>query len=178
METRQYKVYKFNELTEDQKQKVVDRYADINVDHEWYDDDGFQEDASEYGIKIDMNQISFDLDRGSYAAFDTFNHSRKVNWRCPIVIEDVKKFVKKAGIKYNGDNYISIGHNHYAGGLIKNTIETDYEEEDVLQETLNEMLDKILSSLKKSYDYLTSEEAIIETLQANDYYFTEDGKID
>jgi len=31
--------------------------------------------------------------------------------------------------------------------------------------------------LQREYDYLTSEEAIIETIKANDYDFTEDGKL-
>ena len=34
-----------------------------------------------------------------------------------------------------------------------------------------------LSMLKKEYEYKTSEEAIIETIKANDYEFTEDGKL-
>ena len=31
--------------------------------------------------------------------------------------------------------------------------------------------------LQKQYEYLCSEEAIIETIEANDYEFTEDGKL-
>jgi len=31
--------------------------------------------------------------------------------------------------------------------------------------------------LSNEFDYLTSEDAIIETIEANDYYFTEDGKL-
>jgi hypothetical protein len=32
--------------------------------------------------------------------------------------------------------------------------------------------------LSKEYDYQTSEEAIIETIKANDYDFTENGNLD
>jgi hypothetical protein len=34
-----------------------------------------------------------------------------------------------------------------------------------------------LSILRREYEYQTSEEAIIETIEANDYDFTEDGRI-
>jgi hypothetical protein len=37
--------------------------------------------------------------------------------------------------------------------------------------------EEYLSILRKEYEYLTSEEAIIETIQANEYEFTEDGKM-
>lgn len=41
--------------------------------------------------------------------------------------------------------------------------------------TLN---DWFFKNLQTEYDYLTSEEAIIESIQANDYTFTEDGKLE
>jgi hypothetical protein len=34
-----------------------------------------------------------------------------------------------------------------------------------------------LYMLKNEYEYLTSEKCIIETIEANDYYFTENGKV-
>jgi hypothetical protein len=36
----------------------------------------------------------------------------------------------------------------------------------------------IYRRLEKEYEYLTSDESIIETIHANEYEFTEDGKID
>lgn len=49
------KVYKFNELPEKIQQKVLDKFANINVDHEWWD--MIYMDANEIGLKIE----SFDI---------------------------------------------------------------------------------------------------------------------
>lgn len=45
-------------------------------------------------------------------------------------------------------------------------------EDDFLKSLLNDYL----KSLRDEYDYQTSEKAIIETIEANEYEFTEDGK--
>lgn len=47
--------------------------------------------------------------------------------------------------------------------------------EKVIAEKVIEFSCKIYRELKKEYDYLTTEEAILESLRANDYEFTEDG---
>ena len=53
-------------------------------------------------------------------------------------------------------------------------------EYDALQETKDEFLQALLEDyrmlLQKEYEYQTSEEAIIDTIKANEYEFTEDGK--
>ena len=49
--------------------------------------------------------------------------------------------------------------------------------EDVISEKVLDFSREIYRELEKEYDYLTSEDAIIESLQANDYEFTEDGNI-
>ena len=111
-----------------------------------------------------MDGVSFDLGRGNFVAFDN------------ISIEDEEKFCKKAGVNYQEEDYISIKLNHYGGNRCKNFIETyDYEEINKLQETLEELMEEILSSLKKGYEYLTSDDCIIETIKANEYTFLEDG---
>ena len=47
------------------------------------------------------------------------------------------------------------------------------EEDDFLQSLCEDY--RII--LRNEYEYLTSEEAIIETIESNEYYFTEDGKL-
>jgi len=42
---------------------------------------------------------------------------------------------------------------------------------------LKELQNKYLNSLHIEYDYLTSDQAIIDTFEANDYYFDLNGKI-
>ena len=54
-------VFKFEELTEEQKENALSKLREINVDHDWWDFT-FQ-DAEEIGLKI----TSFGLDRNRHA---------------------------------------------------------------------------------------------------------------
>ena len=54
------KVYRFDELTEEAKEKAIEKLWDINVDYEWWD--CVFEDAKTIGLEI----TEFDIDRGSY----------------------------------------------------------------------------------------------------------------
>jgi len=42
---------------------------------------------------------------------------------------------------------------------------------------INVDFEEYLSLLRQEYEYLTSKDAIVETIQANDYEFTEEGKL-
>ena len=188
-EKRVYKVYQFNELKPEAKEKAIEQASidGINTDLNWWEqDENYNEMARDYGLEVKMSEISFDLDRGSYVYFETFNHGREENWKTGIEVADYKKFVKKAGLKWRKslEQAFTIGHKHYAGSEGKNTIEADSyygdsnltdEEIEKLEACLEEFIDEILSQLKKEYNYLTSEEAIIETIEANEYDFLEDG---
>lgn len=176
---REYMVYDFEELRPEVQEKVINNFRYINVDFDWWDSDYYSEIAKEYGIKIIPSKMCFDIYEG-WVAFDTFNHSYDNNWKVPIEIEDKEKFLKKAGVKDKGE--IKINHKHYAGGYIKNFIEVaegDYTEIDItkLQGTLEEMLSKILKALKEDYDYLTSDDAVKETIQINEFKFLENGEL-
>jgi len=187
--TKQYQIYDFDELSEEAQEKVLNDNYDINIDYEWWqDDDIYQEIAKDYGIFIDIKEVSFSLDRENYVAFDTFNHSRSEKWSLPIYIKDYKLFFKKAGLNTNlkrvkteiDNQNINIDHTHYAGGIIANYIKDDYaditeEELEMLETCLNNMLDEIKSQLKLEYNDLTSKESIIDTIEANEYTFLENG---
>ena len=186
------KVYKFEELSEEAKQNAIEKLYAINVDYEWYHmDDMYNEIAKEYGLKIKMNDVCFDLDRGNYLYFETYNHGSKKDYVKGIYIDDDRKFFKKAGlnlrlkrIKEAIINYdITVDHTHGGGGYGFNCLDISYDsdltDDDVnqLENCLKEFIEEILDSLKKDYEYLTSEEAIIDTIEANDYDFTVDGEL-
>jgi hypothetical protein len=172
METRTYTVYKFNELPEAARDKVLDRYAYLNVEHDWWE---FTfEDAARVGIKIE----EFDIDRGSYCR-------GKFLWEAPPVADAI--------IEEHGENCET---RKTAEAFIKERDEAvdtaprdengDFVDEYALDRKLNEIEEEFKKSifedyriiLQKEYEHLTSEEAIIETIEANDYDFTIDGRID
>lgn len=188
--TKKYDVYNFNELDKEAKQKVLEKLYDINIDYEWYENDCiYDEIAKDYGLVIDMFQVNFDLDRGSYVAFETYNHGRKENYIKGIYIDNYKTFFKKANLNIKlkrikqeiAEENIEIDHNHYAGSRIDNYIEDvgniTITELESLETCLRDFLEEILDQLKAQYNYATSEEAIIETIEANEYTFLKDGTI-
>src|SRR3990167_1295908 len=127
---REYKVYSFDELSDGAKDKAIEQFSDINVDLDyWMYDDTFYYFGNDIGIKVDMKEISFDLDRGSYVYFS----------KNGIHIESPEKLIKaivKAGIidkKYTkhlmeySDIIFDIGANHYGGGSGRNYLDINDE---------------------------------------------------
>jgi hypothetical protein len=185
IQTVQYTTYKYNELPEEAKQKALEKHRDINVDHDWwlFDDAYYYAGREDYGIEINMREICFDLDRGSYLYFNTNASGSKYD-KPAIRIVDGKKFLKKAGfnlrkVKHLIDN-ISITTFFYGGGSGRNIIECDdctQQEDKKMQSCLDKFTKTLLTALRNDYEYLTSDESIIDTFEANEYDFMEDGSI-
>ena len=163
MKTKEIKVYKFDELDKQTKEKVIENYRYINVDNTfWYD--CIKEEFDELGISI----TAFNLDRGNYANIDVWNFedtSRSI----------IEEFGDSVAIKQTAKNYI----NEYE------KIQANFKEDEDIErevELLDEQYEKeysedILSYLRSSYDWEISDEAITETIEANDYDFTIEGII-
>lgn len=188
------KARKASELSGEALDKVLERFSEINVDHLWYEyDETPEEDVKEHGIEVDMSKASWDLEP----------RYRQLYWsKDGIRIVDMDKFLKsfkkyakiparlvKAIQQYEVELYFET--NHYGGGDGKSILTffdrsddgiTDNLKEINLDEALQGWFEKnivghILDYYQKNYDYLTSKEAIIETLDANEYLFTEDGRV-
>ena len=175
METREYKVYKFDELTEEQQQKVLENYADINVDFEWWDT--IYEDAKTVGIKI----TEFDLDRHRHCTGNFIEYAE----------DTAKKIIKEHGETCEtwgtATNYLAERValvKKYSDGVQTDTATEDNEYDfdnacgEIDVEFLRSILEDYSIMLQKESEYLSSKKAIIETIEANDYDFTEGGKID
>jgi len=162
--------YKFDELSDDAKRKALENLHDINVDFNWWD--CTYKDAKTIGCAIK----GFDLDRRSYCklvcndAHETArliiaNHGRTCDTYklAAEYLEDHDKIINEAERDEDGELA-----NEYA---VDNLLDELNEE---FQRALGE---EYLSLLRKEYEYLTSEESIVETIQVNEYEFTEDGKL-
>lgn len=185
-------VYKFDELSEKAQDKAVENLYDINVgDDFWYDYDGktgfSQEEidllhknglAKDHKIPdelIDHDEIYFDIDRGSYIQLvnPSFSDSEVARCFCGISkrIWSLLEHRFYVTDRRNGDTKIEFS---YCGNKEFKAVNAAIEQ---AEERINEKIQEVLSDLRKNYDYLTSREAIIETIKANDYDFTEDGKL-
>ena len=163
MRTIEIKVYKFEELDKQTKEKVINNYRYINVEHStWYE--WIKEDFSRLGLEIQ----EFDLDRGNYAKIyiDNFEDTSK---------NIIEYFGDSVLIKQTAKNYLDEFNKIQANFKEDEDIERELEILD--EEYEKEYSEDILSYLRANYEYEISDEAIIETIEANDYDFTTEGKI-
>ncbi len=171
METREYKVYKFAELTDDQKQRAIENLADINVDYDWWD--WLVEEAKTIGLTFDglggQNCSGSIYDHEDTANKILSEHGEKCDTHQTAVnyLKERAELVTKHSDGTNTD--IVAEDNEY---------DFDNECEDIDAEFLHSLLEDYRIMYNKEYESLTSKKPIIETIEANDYDFTEDGKID
>ena len=187
MKTKTIKLYQFDEITDAKlKQKILNNYRDINVDSDaWHDFDGLTgfsvQECNLYGIDIehstdlleyDHDKMTFDIGQGGYIQFRgcIFTHR-----------ETARKFLK---IPVELWERLDIGFIH-AG---KMNTEIMFDADNLTQED-NDILDKAydrfdyfmrrcLKDLRQAYEDAQTDEAVIDTLVANEYYFNEQGKIE
>lgn len=162
------KVYQFNELKPAAKQNAIAELSDINVDYEWWD--GTYDDAATIGLKL----TGFDLGRG-----------RSITGDLKLSHKDVAKAII--------ENHGEVCSTHLLAKAFIDTLtvmevtftlsgKTDVDfidEHDVAEleeEFEKDLLNAYWKILYDEYDYLQTEEAVKETIIANKYYFTVDGK--
>lgn len=173
MRIKETKVYPFDELPDDTKEKAVANLCDINVFHDWWE---FTfEDAAQVKLKL----TEFDIDRGSYCrgefieyAKDTANAIIYAHGACcpthetaTEFIEDSAKLYMEYPVKLDDD------------GDDENETDRTREQGDLNDEFLHDILEDYRIILQKEYEHLSSEDAIIETIEANKYEFTADGEL-
>lgn len=150
MKTKTITLYSFNELTKDGQNKALSNLYDINTYNGW--DDFIFEDAKTVGLEIKEYE---------------FLHGSATD----IVIDFIGEADNTARL---------IIENHGPG------TETFKAAKAFLDSKMGELqqwkfIDRLavlyLEMFKSNYDHYTSDEAIIETIEANEYYFDEKGNI-
>ena len=156
MKTIQINLYKFDELPEEAQRAALDKYADINVDHDWWD--STYEDAKMIGLQI----TEFDLDRSRYAGGEFIEPAAEVAQN--ILKEHGENCrTRKTALCFLEQQAAWVREEEYDGALDDSF--------------LNNILDDYSRTLQAESEYLQSDEAVKETLIANEYDFTIDGKI-
>lgn len=158
--------YKFDELSEKAQENAIEKLYDLNVDYDWWD--CIYEDAARIGLKI----MAFDIDGGFY-----------VKGGLTASTEDCAKAI----LDEHGescDTYQLAKHflaNLDAARKKAKAEDPEFEEDycaeiDELKDEFERALkEEYRAILRKEFDYLTSKEAIKESIYANDYEFDEKG---
>jgi hypothetical protein len=170
MKTIEVNVYKFAELSDKAKDKAISEFYDTNVNYDWWD--SIYDDAATIGLKI----TGFDLDRSRHAngeftlaanevAQNIFDNHGKT---CE-TFKTAETFMEEWQPIFN--NYMDENHEDYE------SYESEQKMQDIEDEFLKSLCEDYSIMLQNEYEYLTSEKAIIESIEANDYDFTENGEL-
>lgn len=171
------KLYSFVELSNNAKEKAIQKHWDINVDFNWYDTTYCE--MKECGVIVK----NFDCNRQDINISLKFDHYK--------VAEKLINYFDPKDV-YFADEFISLCDDIYS----KIETPSDYEDcpeefpessefdcqfdqlmNEYEREFFLELKSFILTRLTNEYEYFTSEEAIIETIISNKYEFLEDGTL-
>lgn len=168
MKTIEIKLYQFNELSEEAKKNALQECSSINIHFDWWDCilDDLKEDGVElssfdiYRQEIDI-RLDFALEDVCALIIDQRGSRSAIRKLALATLDDIKKTQKTYENSFDEWGECS-----------------DYDEEmqDLEVEFIGSLQGEVLSLLGREYDYQTSEEAIIETIEANEYDFTENGE--
>lgn len=196
MRTETITLYRFNELSDEAKQRAIDQYrAGDPLDYDWWDSvyDDFLAIADRIGLDIDKrgrsghsiyfsgfwsqgDGASFEGDwsyrKGmlaaikSYAPCDTELHR---------IVADMQELQRRHFYKLEARITASTRyHSMIATSSVDGreaSYDTDYEVKDVMEA----LAGWLYRQLEREYEYLMSDECIGETLDINEYEFLEDG---
>lgn len=195
METITVKAYKYDELEESAKEKALEVMSDINTDYEWYD--CIFDDVKTIGkiIGIDIKKIYFSgfYSQGDGACFEGYYQYNKDSVKKLIEYapkyEELRRIVTDLRILQGKNFYQLTAHvkhrGHYCHSLCTE-IDIDRADNkaitvnavDDLKELLRDFMNWIYRTLERENNYLCSRDAIEDTIRANEYLFTAQGKRD
>ena len=199
-------LYELQELNEQAKQKALDEYRYINVEHEWWDYifEDFKTICATIGIIADTDKMYF---RGFHSRGDGSAFDATIN--VPALLEGIrqekwKEYAPNEKLSFVAmtidtrilnlfkmqllDSPVIISKSHYI--IVEQPFDFEYnkrtdfthieEKLEVIRDwiegvakQLNRFFYKMLSD---EYDNLISNELVTETIEANEYQFTSDGK--
>lgn len=178
MRTIKTKVYQFSELKEEAKNKALEHYRDINT----------MQDDWDFPITEDWESKLLALGYfGGKVLYSGFgSQGDGACFTCEYV--DLERYFKAHKIKkfkdllaHDEEGTIKITHNARYCYATSTTVEDTFycEEADELTKLIEaereELGNKIYKELESYYFELQEDEAVIDTIEANEYEFLEDG---
>lgn len=168
-------VYEFHELSEQAKENAIKNLCEINVEHDWWD--CTFETFRELGIRIEH----FDLGRGSEIGIDLIQPHWDIAYNIIRTFGEnnlklnAKHFIQQRDnlVKELGEGNEMIGYSVKEG----NEVKFDLRVETIEEYYFDQLKTDILHWLRCEMEYLMSDEAIIDTIEANEYEFTKEGTL-
>lgn len=191
--------YKYKELSKEAKEKVINKFQDINVNYDWWEfiiDNLTEEIKEKLNIDIDTKDIQFEM----------LSRDNNIHIESKTLISALSQKYPKL-LDFDIPEKFGLFCNYLGGGLCSSLNESEYKEEYIeLEEEFNEseeidkeveivqnkkikesimdnlrVLHNILkdyyNKLYEEYNYAVSEEAIVESLNVNEMMFKENGEV-
>lgn len=163
--------YQFDELDEQAQQNALNSLWDCNLDYDWWSL------TYEYAERVGLKISHFDCDKGEIGI-------RYLDTGENVAMEIEKEHGEECGTFKLAKSFLSEKGElvaKYADGGDKVTEENECDFDNELDELEKDFLydlgEEYLVILRKEYEYLTSEEAVKETIEANGWEFDKDGKM-
>jgi len=192
------KVYSFNELSEEAKEKAIEnqRSNEYYLDYDWYEFviENWTEKLNDIGFEDIKIYFSGFWSQGDGAMFEYLGINNKLlfEWVDGLKLTPLRNKIAKeilyASAKGNqcGMYYHSKSCKHVInletqygsmyGTNIYDWINEHYMDfEDFIENIYDNVCNEIYRDLEKEYDWLMSNEVIAEHIEANEYEFKEDG---
>ena len=175
MKTINKELFEYEDLIKpensDVLKKVLIENCTINVDFDWWD--FTYDDAKEVGLKI----TGFGLDRNRHATGEFILSANEVAQNI------LNNHGETCGTYKTAENFLNEWQPIFDDYMDS---DSDNYESNELETQMIEIEDNLLNSLLEDYsiilqnesEYLMSDEAILETIQSNEYTFNEYGKIE
>jgi len=170
MRTATVHYYKFDELSDKAKERALDWWRQGALDWDWFD--SVYEDASRVGIKI----TGFDTGRSCEITGDFIGTAEES--AAKIIAEhgeDTDTAAEARHYQKTLAEFMATAEKDEYGELATYALEAD--KEDIDKEFLRAVLESYLVALREEAEHLQSDEVAEETIIANEYEFTEDGKL-
>jgi hypothetical protein len=188
MKTIKINLYKFEELSNKAKQNSIKSHQDINVDCEWWDFI-FEDWTSKLeALGYNKSEIMFNGfgSQGDGASFTTDSIDLWTFIKAHKLINKYKSLKKWIDLEEVTCGIVRIDNHYFHAYSVTADMEATFDSLEAkgslltqLEAEINEQTIKhakeLYKELNDSYDYLTSDEQISETLIANDYYFLKEG---
>lgn len=157
METITLNIYKISELSGKAQTYVLDKYREVMTDYQWWD--FIYEDAQRLGLEI--------------SAFDIYYKTISIEYT-----DDAEDTANKILSEWGQGTDMYLLASTFLQEYTKLVTADEQDDDDIKHiqdEFLRELGEEFLSILDKEYEWRTSDEAITEYLEDNQYMFTANG---
>jgi hypothetical protein len=158
MRTLEITAYTFDELTETAKEVALYNNRDINTNYDWYQ--YVYDDAENFGIKI--------------TSFDVYYKNITIEFTLD-PLDIANNILNECGPTTDLYSFAEVYRSAY-NKLDDTGDDTDEKLEELASVFKHALRREYLNMLTREFDYLESDEAVAESLMANIFEFTEDGK--